>query len=260
MARVRSALGAVATPRRRQLREVPGVWRARERGAREAAPRPPPIARTPPLRGVVIEMRTSMSRLAATLCLTVLFGCSGTSSNGSHPAPTVSAPLSLVPHTEYTNLEAQTATEYCGVYLGAWDAARPGCYVSLTHCSPGGEPRACTAAADERRLACGARDTLCGVPARCDCQATPPDLAHPAGTVTLRPGIAAPRFGRPGCDAVPRADASAAAVDICSIAVHDCTAGAGACIDRHEDLSAGVRSEVCGVLARCVAARAAPAE
>ena len=81
-----------------------------------------------------------------------------------------------------------------------------------------------------------------------------------AGTITLRPGTAAPRFGRPGCDAVPRADASAAAVDICSIAVHDCTAGAGACIDRHEDLSAGVRSEVCGVLARCVAARAAPAE
>lgn len=157
--------------------------------------------------------------------------------------------MPLVPHTEYLNLEAATEREFCSVYLGAWDASAPGCYVSLTHCSAPAENRACTSRLDEHRLVCGERASLCGVPARCECPEIIPSLAHPAGTITLAPGHAGDVFGPENCRATPREDEAAARFEICSIDLHDCTDDA--CVDRREDLSLGARVSVCGVLVRC---------
>lgn len=165
--------------------------------------------------------------------------------------PTLASPMSLVPHTEYQQLEAEGPSEYCGVYLGEWNASEPGCYVSLTHCSRDALNRTCTSMADEHRLACDERASFCGVPVRCDCPEVAPSIVHPPGTITLVPGRAGESFGPASCLATPREDETAARFSICSIAIHDCTDGD--CVERREDVSAGARATVCGSLVRCVA-------
>lgn len=194
-----------------------------------------------------------MSRVTLMFLVLTMSACSGTSTGSTTAAQSVDSTLTLVPHTEYMNLRARSASENCGVFLGAWDPARPGCYVSLTHCSVGGGPETCTGVVDEHRLACGASDTLCGVAAKCECPATVPSIVHPPGTITLSPGQSGARFGASGCDATPREDTAAREFGICSVAIHECPSGANAeCIDRRQDISAGGRVEVCGALVRCV--------
>jgi hypothetical protein len=161
--------------------------------------------------------------------------------------PSYTDSLVLVPHTEYQQLAARSRSEVCGVYLGAWDASAPGCYVSLTHCGTSGET--CTSLADERRLSCGEQVSLCGVPSRCECPTgAAPTIAHPPGTITLSAGAGGASFGDGACLGTPRYDAAARSFAICSITVRECES---ACDERQVDISVGARTEVCGRLVRC---------
>jgi hypothetical protein len=157
---------------------------------------------------------------------------------------------SVTPHIESTEPGSAGTNEVCHVYLYAWDAAKPGCTVSLTHCNSSGQ---CVATADERHAACGKTLDVCGDPVRCDCPiGAPPTEADEPGTVVLEPGKSGIEFGSSGCTAVVSGTPEGKGLGTCELDVHDC-APAASCEGHELDMFCGISENVCGrkVLCRC---------
>lgn len=173
-------------------------------------------------------------------------------------------PFSVTPRTEDIRVErsAGAGAQVCQIYLYEWNAAAPGCVMSITHCNREG---ACLACADERRVACGAKVDLCGEEVQCACPVGAPEpVPDPPGVVVLSPDGSGVAFSAPGeearCRATPTTLAGAPTEDApCMVAIHECE-GPAQCVDRMEMLSCRVRGEICGrpVVCRCPATETPP--
>jgi hypothetical protein len=144
--------------------------------------------------------------------------------------------------------------ERCSLFLYPWDAAAPGCRVSVTHCEEVGVELQCVSLADERQIACDGKENICGAGVACACPKGPArPVEDPPGTVQLRAGGKGAAWKSPGC----RADEVDELLRIgkppfpaCLMVIHDCDEGQ-ACDERTYTLSCGIRSDVCGRRVHC---------
>lgn len=194
--------------------------------------------------------------MRALFAISLLAACGGTPPPTTTPGPT-GEPIHGTPHNESTQVGPLGAPpNECGVYLYAWDATAPGCKLSVSHCARGDDGVTCLSCLDERVVACGASEDVCGQPFVCDCPTgEAPIVEDPPGAIVLSPSSPVPAFRHPdpdvGCEATPEVHTSSEGMDVCSVRIHQCANGE--CFDMTQSTSCGGRLEMCGrpTVCRC---------
>lgn len=178
-----------------------------------------------------------------------------TSAPGSDGA-TEPAGATVEPRTESLQNAATVGKgkERCSLFVYPWDPAAPGCQISVTHCEEKGQELQCMSLADVRRVACGAKEGICGEDVTCACPKGPARPVDDApGTVKLRPGGKGTAWKSPGCraeevDELPRVGKPP--VPACLMRIHECDEGQ-TCDEQTYTLWCGIRSDVCGRPVHC---------
>jgi hypothetical protein len=184
--------------------------------------------------------------------------------NGGQPSAEVAPHLvpgtfRFTPKNESTNVgPVGTGLARCGLYVYEWAPSEKQCKVQVNHCEAvreGSEEVRCLSLADERTLSCGGRADACGQQIECVCPTGDAEKVQDApGTVHVTPTAIGQSFESNDrkCQAkVTTLGAEGPPPAPCILGIHECPGPAGACLDRTQMLSCGIRSEVCGHPVKC---------
>lgn len=184
-------------------------------------------------------------------------GCGSTDTPPAMPPPPVV--FRFTPHAEdWRTGPVGSGNNRCELYVYAWEPPGP-CRVQVNHCQLDDDGQTlCMSLADERSIACGAQENVCGQVAQCDCPTgAPPPFPEAPGTIHLVSGDRSTTIRSPDgrCTAhtsgLPgNADQQGPPPRPCILSLRECDA-AGACTERIQMFSCGVRGEICGRPIRC---------